>query len=158
MTGYRATSAMGADVQYSRGELAWNEAASFGGHTFQGFLYGGSNFGTALPAYDSFLLGGPFRLSAYAINQFSGQQAAFGSVRYLNQVKRLPSPLGSGVYAGADFEVGRVNKLYTGSDTTGNLWSTSVFLGADTFLGPAWIGAGFAPGGTRSFFLLVGVP
>jgi len=39
MTGYRATSAMGADVQYSRGELAWNEAASFGGHTFQGFLY-----------------------------------------------------------------------------------------------------------------------
>jgi hypothetical protein len=33
-----------------------------------------------------------------------------------------------------------------------------VFLGADTFLGPAWIGAGFAPGGIRSFFLLVGVP
>jgi NTE family protein len=158
MTGYRATSAMGADTQYSRGELAWNEAASFGGHTFQGLLYGGSNFGTNLPAYDSFLLGGPFRLSAYAINQFSGQQAAFGSVRYLNQVKRLPSPLGSGVYAGADFEVGRVNKLYTGGDTTGNLWSTSVFLGADTFLGPAWIGAGFAPGGIRSFFLLVGVP
>jgi len=158
MTGYRATSAMGADVQYSRGELAWNEASSFGGDTFQGFLYGGSNFGTSLPAYDSFLLGGPFRLSAYAINQFSGQQAAFGSLRYLNQVKRLPSPIGSGVYAGASLEAGRVNKLYDGRDTTGNLWSTAAFLGADTFIGPMWIGAGFAPGGTRSFFLLVGVP
>jgi NTE family protein len=158
MTGYRATSAMGADAEYSRGELAWNEASSFGEHTFQAFLYGGSNFGTALPAYDSFLLGGPFRLSAYAINQFAGQQAAFGSLRYLNQVKHLPSPLGSGVYAGASLEAGRVNKLYDGSETTGNLWSTSIFLGADTFLGPAWIGAGFAPGGTRSLFLLVGVP
>jgi NTE family protein len=158
MTGYRATSAMGADVQYSRGELAWNGAKSFGEHTFQGFLYGGTNFDTNLPAYDSFVLGGPFRLSAYAINQFAGQQAAFGSLRYLNQVKRLPSPLGSGVYAGASLEAGRVNKLYDGTDTTGNLWSTSAFIGAETFLGPAWVGAGFAPGGFRSLFLLVGVP
>jgi NTE family protein len=76
----------------------------------------------------------------------------------MNQVKRLPSPLGSGVYAGAALEAGRVDKLYDGRDTTGNLWSTTAFLGADTFLGPTWIGAGFAPGGTRSFFLLVGVP
>jgi len=59
-------------------ELAWNEAASFGGHTFQGFLYGGSNFGNSLPAYDSFLLGGPFRLTAYVINQFSGSRRHSG--------------------------------------------------------------------------------
>ncbi|HEY6239468.1 MAG TPA: esterase, partial [Burkholderiales bacterium] len=71
MSGYRATSAMGADSQYSRGELAWTEASSFGEHTFQALLSGGTNFGTSLPAYDSFLLGGPFKLSAYAINQFS---------------------------------------------------------------------------------------
>jgi NTE family protein len=149
---------MGADIGYSRAELFGMEAWSFGEHTLQALVSGGTNFGTSLPAYDSFLLGGPFRLSAYAINQFSGQQAAFGSVRYFNQVKRLPSPLGSGVYAGATLEDGRVNKLYDGRDTTGNLWSTSIFIGADTFLGPAWLGAGFAPGGNRSLFLLIGVP
>jgi len=55
-------------------------------------------------------------------------------------------------------EAGRVNKLDDSRNTTGNLESASVFLGADTFLGPAWIGAGFAPGGVRSLFLLVGVP
>jgi len=157
MTAFRTSSAMGADTEYSRGELSWTLATSFGEHTFQGSLYGGTNFGTSLPAYDSFVLGGPFRLSAYAINQFSGQQAAFGSVRYLNQVKRLPSPLGTGVYAGAALEAGRVNKLYDGRDTTGNLWSTTAFLGADT-LGPTWLGVGFSPGGYRSLFLLVGVP
>jgi len=73
-------------------------------------------------------------------------------------VKRLPSPLGSGVYAGASLEAGRMNKLYDGRDTTNNLWSTSIFLGADTFLGPTWLGTAFAPGGVKSLFLLVNVP
>lgn len=157
MTAFKTSTAMGADTEYSRGELSWTQAVSFGEHTFQASLYGGTNFGTNLPAYDSFMLGGPFRLSAYAINQFSGQQAALGSIRYLNQVKRLPSPIGSGVYAGASLEAGRVNKLYDGRDTTDNLWSATAFLGADT-LGPSWLGVGFAPGGYKSLFLLVGVP
>ena len=158
LNGFRSYETMGADVDYSRGELSYIRPWSYGEHTFQLGVYGGTNFGTSLPAYDSFALGGPFRLSAYAINQFSGQQAAFGSLRYFNQVKRLPSPLGSGVYAGASLELGRVNKLDDARDTTGNLESGSIFLGADTFLGPAWIGAGFAPGGIRSLFLLVGAP
>jgi hypothetical protein len=51
-----------------------------------------------------------------------------------------------------------VNKLYDGRDTTGNLWSTSVFVGGQNFLVPLWLGAGFAPGGVKSLFLLVGVP
>ena len=158
ITGFKASTTMGADAGYSRGELSYTRAFSWGAHTLQAGVYGGSNFGTSLPPYDSFVLGGPFRLSAYAINQFSGQQAAYGTLRYLNQVKRLPSPLGSGVYAGGSLELGRVNKLDDARDTTGNLESASIFIGADTFLGPAWIGAGFAPGGIRSLFLLVGVP
>jgi len=156
-SGFKAYQTLGADASYSRADLSLLQALSFGEHTFQLGVYGGTNLGTNLPAYDSFTLGGPFRLSAYAIDQFAGQQALFGSVRYFNQVKRLPSPLGSGVYAGASLEAGRVNKLDVGQ-STGNLESASVFLGADTFLGPAWIGAGFAPGGVRSLFLLVGVP
>ena len=158
VSGFKAYQTLGADSSYSRADLSLLQAFSFGEHTFQAGVYGGTNLSTNLPGYDSFSLGGPFRLSAYAINQFSGQQALFGSLRYFNQVKRLPSPIGSGVYAGASLEAGRVNKLDVGQGTTGNLESASVFLGADTFLGPAWIGAGFAPGGVRSLFLLVGVP
>jgi NTE family protein len=156
-SGFRTNSTMGADQQYSRGELSFLHASSFGAHTFQFGAAGGTNFGTALPAYDSFLLGGPFRLSGYAINQFSGEQYAFGSVRYLHQLTRLPSPLGSGAYFGVSAEGGRVDKLYDGRDTTGNLWSSSGFIGANTFLGPAWLGVGFAPGGNKSLFILIGV-
>ena len=158
VSGFKAYQTMGADADYARADLSFLQALSFGEHTFQLGLYGGTNLDTNLPAYDSFTLGGPFRLSAYAINQFSGQQAMFGSLRYFNQVKRLPSPIGSGVYAGVSLEAGRVNKLEVGPSTTGNLESAALFLGADTFLGPAWLGAGFAPGGIRSLFLLVGVP
>ena len=156
-TAFRASSSMGADQQYSRGEFSFVHAESFGVHTFQLGASGGSSFGTNLPAYDSFLLGGPFRLSGYAINQFAGQQEAFGSVRYLQQLTRLPSPLGSGAYAGFSLEGGRVNKLYDSRDTTGTLYSTSGFIGANTFLGPAWLGLGFAPGGNKSVFILIGV-
>ena len=78
-------------------------------------------------------------------------------LRYLQQLTRLPSPLGSGAYAGMSVEGGRVNKLYDGRDTTGPLWSSSAFVGANTFLGPAWLGVGFAPGGNKSMFLTIGV-
>ena len=149
---------MGAESDYSHGEISFVHALNFGAHTLQAGVSGGSSFGTSLPAYDAFLLGGPFRLSAYGIDQFAGQQAAFGSLRYLNELTRLPAPLGQGGFAGVSVEVGRVNKLYDGRDTTGNLWSTSVFVGGQNFLWPLWLGAGFAPGGVKSLFLLIGVP
>ena len=157
MTGFRSSSTMGADQQYSRGELSFLHAGSLREHTVQANVYGATNFGSSLPGYDAFLLGGPFKLSGYAINQFAGQQAGFASLRYLQQLTRLPSPLGSGAYAGVSLEGGRVNKLYDGRDTTGSLWSTSGFIGADTFLGPTWLGVGFAPGGNKSLFFVIGV-
>jgi NTE family protein len=154
VSGFRTSSSMGADQQYSRGELSFLHAETFGAHTFQGSLYAGSNFGSDLPAYDSFLLGGPFRLSAYPINQFSGQQAAFASLRYFQQIKRV---IDYGAYAGVSLEGGRMNQLYDGRQSTGNLWSTSAFLGAHTFVGPAWLGFGLGSGGNKSLYLIIGV-
>jgi len=88
-------------------------------------------------------------------NQFSGQQAAFGSVRYLNQVKRFPSRRFRRVRRRRPR--GRRVNSSTRPRHTGTLWSTAAFLGADTSSGHV-IGAGFSPGGYRSVFLLVEVP
>jgi NTE family protein len=161
VAGYSSLKEMGADRAFTRGELSYTRAWTWREDTVEATLYGGSGFGTKVPAYDSFVLGGPFRLSGYAINQFSGQEVGFAQGRYLHRLQELPNPVGSGVYAGASLELGRMNRTYVpqnGSTTTGNLWSTSVFLGADTALGPAWVGFGFAPGGNRSFFMMLGVP
>jgi len=156
-SGFRTSSSMAADSSYSRGEFSFVQALSRGEHTFQAGVYGGSNFGTSLPAYDAFVLGGPFRLSGYAINQFAGQQAAFGTLRYLNRMARAPIE-GVGAYVGGSLEVGRLNRLDDGRDTTGTLESASIFLGANTLIGPIWLGAGFAPGGRQTLFLFLGLP
>ena len=122
-------------------------------------LAGGTDLGSGLPPYDSFVLGGPFRLSGYRINQFSGKNSAYGRLSYYNQVLRLPSLLGSGVYLGATAEVGRVGGMYTqGGAPTGTLWSGSIYIGAETFLGPAYLGVATAGAGNNTLYLLVGVP
>jgi NTE family protein len=129
---------------------------SFGEHTFNFTASGGSNVGTELPYFDSFRLGGPFRLSSYRIDQFAGSDYALGRVMYYNRIFNLPSPIGNGVYAGASLEAGRISALLNQRDDRGTLKSASAFLAADTFLGPAFLGFA-AGGGEHSFFLMFGV-
>jgi len=158
VSAYAGLSGLGADQDYERLEALWSGAFSVGRHTFHAAAYGGTDLGSNLPAYDAFILGGAFRLSGYQINQFAGRNAALGSFRYYNQVQRLPSILGSGIYVGASAEVGRVGELYDGRASTGTLWSGSLFLGAETFLGPAFLGFGFAGAGNNTLYLLLGAP
>jgi NTE family protein len=169
-SGHRATvyafaglSVLGADDDYQKVDARWTSAHSFGRHTVQVNAAGGTDLGSNLPAYDSFVLGGPFRLSGYRIGQFSGQKYAFGSLLYYNQILRLPSPLGSGVFAGASLEGAQMNGLYApAGGSTGTLYSGSLFIGAETFLGPAFFGYGYGWGGnvanSGTFYLLLGSP
>jgi NTE family protein len=156
---FEALTALGADEGYRRLDAIWTGAHSFGAHTINATLAGGTDLGSGLPPYDAFLLGGPFRLSGYRINQFAGDTTGYAMLRYYNQVLRLPSLLGSGVYVGVSAEAGRMNGLYTqGGISSGNLYSGSVYLGAETFLGPAYLGVGFGGGGNTAAYFLLGVP
>jgi NTE family protein len=142
---------------YHRLEGLWSGAYSVREHTMTLSAAGGTGAGTRLPVYDGFVLGGPFRLSGYAPGQFAGQNYAFGSVRYYNQRARLPTLLGTGAFIGASAEVGKVGHQYQGG-STGTLWSGSLFLAAETFLGPAFFGVGFGGGGHRALYLMLGAP
>jgi len=156
---YEALTALGADDSYRRVQALWTGSHSFGPHTLNGALLAGSDLGSGMPYYDAFTLGGPFRLSGYRINQFAGTAAWFAMARYYHQILRLPSILGSGVYVGASAEAGRMNGLFTqGGSSSGNLYSASVFVGAESFLGPAYLGVGWGDGGNVSAYFLVGVP
>jgi NTE family protein len=111
-----------------------------------------------MPAYESFTLGGPLRLSGYRINEFSGREYAFGRLMYYRRVLSLPDILGSGAYIGGSAEVGHIANRFDNSPSPGALWSGSVFLGAYTFLGPAYLGVGFGGSGNWSLYLLLGAP
>jgi len=141
--GYRATASayaamesFGSAQSYRRLEGTFQGASSWGPHTLSYAVSGGTDVDSDMPAYESFLLGGPMRLSGYRVNQFAGNRYAFGRLMYYKQAIHLPDILGSGVYFGGSAEVGRVSERAGDLSDPGTLWSGSVFLGADTFLGP----------------------
>jgi NTE family protein len=97
-------------------------------------------------------------MSAYRINELSGRRYTYGRVSYYNRTIPLPDLLGSGVYVGGAAEMARMTDRSDGLPSPGTVWSSSLFLGADTFLGPAYAGVGVGGGGRWSVFILLGAP
>ena len=157
-TAYAAMTSFGSAVSYQRLEGVIRGAQSWGPHTLSYWVSGGTALGSDMPAYESFTLGGPLRLSGYRINQFAGREYEFGRLMYYNQALPLPEILGSGVYVGASAEVGRMTDRFDGLPSAGTLWSGSVFLGAGTIVGPAYLGLGFGQSGNWSLYMLLGAP
>ena len=157
-TAYAAMESLGSALDYQRLEGVARATKSWGRHTVNVVIKGGTALGSDMPAYESFTLGGPLQLSGYRVNQFSGRQYGFGRLMYYNRVLPLPDLLGSGVYVGGSAEVGRITDRVDGLPSRGTLWSGSGFLGADTFLGPAYLGIGLGGGGNWNLYMLLGAP
>jgi NTE family protein len=157
-TYYGATKDLGSALNYQRLEARGQYAMSWGPNTLNLVASGGTDFGTNMPAYETFALGGPLRLSGFRLNQFSGRDYAFGRLMYYNRIFPLPEILGKGVFAGASAEVGTIRNRADGLPSPGTLYSGSLFIGADTAAGPAYLGAGFGNNGAFSVYLLLGAP
>jgi NTE family protein len=157
-TAYAAMESFGSAASYQRLEGGVRGASSWGPHTLGYAVSGGTDLGSGMPAYESFTLGGPLHLSGYRVSQFAGREFAFGRLIYYQRMFALPGILGSGVYAGASAEVGRITDRSDGLPSPGTLWSGSAFLGADTIAGPAYLGVGLGASGHWSLYLLLGAP
>jgi len=157
-TAYSAMESFGSTQSYRRLEGSLQGATSWGKNTINYAVSGGTDLDSDMPAYESFTLGGPLRLSGYRVNQFMGNQYSFGRLMYYRQTLHLPDLLGSGVYLGGSAEIGRISQRSSGLPDAGTLWSGSVFLGADTFLGPLYFGVGAGGSGHWSLYLLLGRP
>ncbi|MBK9703432.1 MAG: patatin-like phospholipase family protein [Betaproteobacteria bacterium] len=155
---YAAMESFGSYADYQRLEGMVRGAQSWGPHTLYASASGGTDLGSGMPAYESFTLGGALHLSGYRINQFAGRRYAFGRLMYYHRAFPLPDILGSGVYVGTSAEIGRITDRYDGVPSAGTLWSGSAFLGADTSVGPAYLGFGLGPSGNWSVYLLLGAP
>ena len=81
-----------------------------------------------------------------------------GRLMYYNQAIKLPDLLGSGVYMGGSLEAGRVQNRFDGRPDHNTKYSASVFLAADTFAGPGYLGFRLAPNGRWNIYLVLGVP
>lgn len=146
---------LGADSDFSQLLITSGLARSWEKNTFFGGFEFAYTADAVAPVQNRFRTGGFTKLSGFTQDQLSGQQVLLlrsGYYRRLGNVKWLPA------YAGFSLEYGNV---YEDRDDISlapgeALLAGSVFLGADTVLGPVYLGYGHAEQGNDSIYLYLG--
>ena len=144
---------LGADQDFEQIELTAAVAGSRGPHTLVAdFTYQSTRSGVA-PIQSAIRAGGFLNLSGYNEGELTGQHySRLGTSYYYRLGRNQFLPL----YVGASVEVGNVweNRADIGLDDV--RWAGSVFVGADTFIGPLYMAYGDAEGPADAFYLFLG--
>lgn len=141
-----STASSVAEYAHTFGEMTFRVTGKYRGNL--------SNTNTTLSPQ---MLGGFLNLSGYEQNELIGERVALARVMAYWRVSTLPSALGSGVYAGASLEAGKVwDEMWSGENTSW-LPAGTLFVGADSLIGPLFIGVGTAKGGRLTGYLYLGV-
>ncbi|TDR79677.1 patatin-like phospholipase family protein [Paludibacterium purpuratum] len=130
------------------GDVTWRLTGKLKGN-----LIGANPNRFAMPQF----LGGFLNMSGYQQDELYGDRISLGRLMVYWRAATLPSAFGSGIYAGASLELGKVWNRNFGDENTGWLPGGSVFLGADTLLGPFFIGVGTARGGRPIGYMYLGL-
>src|SRR6185436_13699118 len=96
---------------------------------------GGITKAREIDPISDFNLGGFLQLSGLRTEQLSGDYLAFARAVYYHQIGNMPL-LGRGIYVGGSLEAGNVWAQRGDVSATGLYSAGSVFVAADTWLGP----------------------
>lgn len=146
---------LGADEEFEQFTIGFAGAKSRGRNTLLARFIFNTTLDDDAPFESLFRLGGFQRLSGLNENQLSGQQSAFLGVGYQRKVyasKILP------IYAGVTAELGNTWDDFGDISLEDSILAGSLYLGADTLLGPLYLGYGHAEGGNNSVYLFLGSP
>lgn len=156
MTGRRRVEGLPRE-QLHRADASAVYAHSWGRHTL--------NLGARLArvnelpigALDEYSLGGFQQLSGYRVGQVIGNRLAFARLTYY-QRQRWATGLARAVFLGGSIEAG--NAWQSGDDASARKlrWGSSLFVGADTAMGPLYLGLVSAPKGYTGLYLFLGRP
>lgn len=127
---------VGEGVDYQRLEVKLYGARTWGRNTLHLNLEGGTAFDTDLPEFRMFTLGGMDRLTAYARDQFRGQDYVLGQLKWHHKIIGHASPFSTSWYLMTQIEAGNA-WYYTEAQPFRDLRTTgSVGLVVTTLLGP----------------------
>ena len=130
-------------------------ATSWRRHTCVLELVTGSALGGTLPPGERLSLGGLFRLSGLPAGDVTGSYGGVAALLYTFRLGQLPAFSG-GLYLGASLEAGNLWETQRQVNFSDLHHSYSVFLGADTALGPVYLAHGQSDMGKDSFYLFLG--
>jgi len=147
---------LGATLDYDRYDAEVRAAFSHGAHTLRLALRGGgSTDADALPVYAMFRLGGFLNMSGFRQQQLLGTRFVYGRALYQARLGSLP--LIEGAYGGLAYEIADMPQAIPGNDRS-SFQSGTAYLAADTPLGVAYFGVGYANQGTTAVYLFLGKP
>jgi NTE family protein len=147
--------ALGAASDYQQAQALGTFARSWGRNTAVFNYQLGYSFDDEAPLERWYQLGGFTRLSGLAPDQLTGRHSALASMalyRRLNDISFLP------VYAGLTLETGNTWNLRREIGLDDLRYSGSLFVGAETLLGPVYFAVGYSDGGQGAVYFYLGNP
>jgi NTE family protein len=108
--------------------------------------------------YGTYTLGGLFNLSGYAPYSFNDDNMALGVLKYRYQLRESGffGVLNTPLYIGCSLESGNTWQYKKDFKWSELHHSMSVYMAADTFIGPFYFAYGRADDGENSFYLYLG--
>lgn len=144
---------LGADDEFDQLTTWGAIAKSWGKNTLVGSIRYESTISGQAPIQSLFRAGGFLALSGFNSNELSGQHyARAGAIYYrsVGNIRLLP------LYVGGSLELGNVFENRDDIGLSDSIYAGSLFLGADTFVGPVYISYGRAEGGRGAFYMYLG--
>ncbi|MDP2019326.1 MAG: patatin-like phospholipase family protein [Hydrogenophaga sp.] len=147
----------GNSSEFVRLDSSFTAVRSWGEHTFN--LGARLAYVNQIPlgALDEYSLGGFQNLSGYRVGQVAGNHLLFGRITYY---RRMPWNVGvaRAVFAGGSLEAGNAWLQRSDISFKGLRTGSSVFIGADTGVGPFYLSLVHAARGYTGLYLLLGRP
>jgi len=150
-----ARKSLGSSSSFNQALLSYSQAFSWGRNSMVGAFSLNTTQNDNAPLESLFCMGGFLRLSGYQPCQLVGQNSGLVGATFYRRIldlRLLPA------YLGGSVEYGNVWQTRDEISFSNGLFNGSVFLGADTPIGPVYVGAGFGEGGHYSGFLYLGSP
>jgi NTE family protein len=146
---------LGSKVDYEQAVGSATLAYSIGKTSALLNIQGGYSFDDAAPLERWFELGGFGRLSGLIPNQLVGRHfglATLAMYRHMNVTDALP------IYAGFTLEAGNTWDNHSQIELGSLNYSTSLFVGSDTPIGPVYLAYGVAESGENTLYFFLGNP
>jgi NTE family protein len=132
---FRGVEALGAVETYDRVEGFAATVVPFGGKALYLRASGGAAFGSDLPIYDTFTLGGPVSLPGLSLGELRGTSYWNAKATYLHRVANISYVFGQALYAGFSLSAADMAGRIDGVDAP-PVYSGALLLSGRTPLGP----------------------
>lgn len=151
----QAFESLGANLDYEQAFIQSTKAWSWGRNIFMGHVEAAYSFDDLAPLERSFQLGGFTRLSGLIPDQLIGRHLGLVSVSYMRKLVDLDI---APVYAGVTLESGNVWNFADDISIGDMQTAGSIFVGADTPIGPVYVAWGHHESGEATWYFYLGNP